>query len=293
MCAVFRQGVASGNLVDSYDFTTGAGTVNVAAAARIGYTSGNGHRTELTFFVQPDAPGGNTTGKPVLTYDDTSNASVTHAFSEFSDIVTVSAVDRTGTASNAGTAGTTSITVTTTTHTQADTIAVYAFADKWNYVINGDNNTGAVPSGSGFTVLYGQAANTVLSFMAAYKVLSATTALSLESTFVSQDDEGQVAGVIVLKGASSSLRVEVTGFDSAVTTGITVDDVGVWVGNVFTTTADGHYEDVAFNNDGSIYLEPAPAGTVADQVVNVILDDATTTSGAVGIVQGVVKAYTP
>ena len=28
ICAVFRQGVPSGNLVDSYDFTTGAGTVN-------------------------------------------------------------------------------------------------------------------------------------------------------------------------------------------------------------------------------------------------------------------------
>jgi hypothetical protein len=292
----FRN-ASSGNVVDSYDFTTSAGTVNVASPAlRVAYQDGATWRTELTVWVQPNAPAGITTGKPVLTVDDSGN-NVQHVFCEISDIATSTPVDKTASATNAGVSGTTSITATTATLAQANEIVFFAFADRWNYEINGNSSTGAVPSGSGFTLLAGDASNTYLSFAVGYKVVSATTAISLTSTFVDQADQGQVFGIVTLKGSTTNLRVEITGFDPAVVapggTPVVVDDVGVWIGNVFTTLCSQRYQNNAFNTDGTMFCTPAPAGTSNLQSVNVILDDGGGGAAARGIVIGTVKTYTP
>lgn len=294
--AAFRA-APSGNVVDSYDFVTPAGTVNVASPAlRVSFVDGSYWRTELTIWVQPNAPAGITTGKPVLTVDDAAN-NVQHVFCEITDLDTTSPVDKTASGTNAGVSGTTTVSATTAALAQANEIVFAAFADRWNYDINGDSGTGAVPSGSGFTLLAGDAGNSILSFAAFYRIVSATTAISLTTAFADQADQGQVFGIVTLKGSTTNLRVEVTGFDPAVVapggSPLVMDDVGVWLGNVFTTLCSGHYEDVAFTTDGKLLLAPAPSGGVADQQVNVIVDDGTAGVAARGILLGTIKSYTP
>lgn len=294
--AAFR-GEPTADLVDSYDFTTGAGTVNIASPAlRVAFVDGSYWKTEISFWLQPNAPAGITTGKPVLA-SDTPDNNVRHVICEIADVLTVSVLDKTASQTSAGNAGVTSITATTATLAQAKEIVFFVFADRWNYITNGDSVTGDVPAGSGFTLLAGDATNGVLSFTCGYKVVDATTAISLTSTFADQVDQGQVFGIITLKGVAGNLRVKVTGFDPAVVapggTPIVADDAGVWTGNPYTTLCNQHYEDVPFNVDGSMYLAPAPAGTVDTQTVNVHISDATTSSAGTGFLPGVVEAYTP
>jgi hypothetical protein len=305
LCAVYRNSTASGNLVDSYDFDVGGTVVNIGTpAARIGYTSPAGHRTEVTAWVQPNAPGGNTTGKPFLTNNDSTN-NVWHSMHEGSGFVTSSPVDTTGSPRTAS-VGPNNANLDLTslaTHAQAEELAIVFYGSRWNYqwgdTFGVDKPPTLIPSGSsGFTNLIADASGSVIRVYAGYKILASTATLSLRQLQANQADEGSVFFLLLLKAAAGSLRVEIVGFDPAVVASVTGNDVGVWVGDPFETLRDGVYRNKTFEpsgaNGGKLFLAPAPAVCVADQFVNCIIDNPTgTVRGARGIVQGQVKAYTP
>lgn len=262
-CIAYREGTASGNLIDAYTTTIGGSPANTwVLLHRAPRVSTANRLTEITWWIAYNVAAGTTIGKPDCTYEDAST-SIFHFMDEHSGIAASPALDKT----SSGTAGSGAATVSTGstgTLAQPTELVCIAYGNRYDYT-----NPATFPAG--YTI--GQRSlvgNAIMAARAAYREVSATTALNETWNQINQSDEGAVASIVTIKLSTTALRVEIDNIDVSDVTGTTGWKIGAWAGDMFTTQPNKVWTPYsAVISSGKLIFPDAPPGAVIGDLFNV------------------------
>lgn len=257
----YREGTASGNLIEAYTTTIGGSPANTwTLLLRAAYTSPANRRTEICWWIASSASSGTTVGKPDFTYEDASTQ-IFHHFDEWNTIATSSPLDK-AISANTLTGNATAGSGSSGTLAQASEVVLAAWANRYDY-------TSPATFPSGYTGLQSNVGNSIIAARSCYKEVSATTAVSATFDQITQADEGAVVALITLKLGSTSLRMEIDDIDPEIegTTGWTI---WAWAGGPAAAAADKEW--TAYTADvvgGALILPDAPPGSADGTTYNV------------------------
>lgn len=281
-----RAGTPSGNLIAGIGSRIGGSPANTwQLAVRESYVSGAGAMTEVTIWYALNVAAGDTSIELDFQYEDDSTF-CRWGVDEWAGILTSGALDKT--ASSEVGPNSASITVTGTTLAQAAELVIGAVGNKWNFSWNGSaSGAGAAPAG-GYTVLRGDTDNAVMSFQAAYKEVSATTAPTITWDQVNDADQGCVAALATFRIGTINRRIRVA-FDAAINgaTGITAY---AWRG-LLESVLPKKYTGLTAEASGGVLLIPVAAGDyTTGESVSVIAYQPSGTGGCT-LTTGTVEEY--